>query len=89
MTQSVDRPEMTAEDVCDFLALTDGHGIRIWLDGGWAVDACLGSQTRRHSDLDIVIEERHLALITTALEPGDCHRFPRRRAGIASMPRSP
>jgi len=46
MTQSADRPEMTAEDVCDFLALTDGHGIRIWLDGGWAVDACLGSQTR-------------------------------------------
>jgi Aminoglycoside-2''-adenylyltransferase len=77
MTQSVDRPEMTAEDVCDFLAQTDGHGIRIWLDGGWAVDACLGSQTRHHSDLDIVIEERHLALVTTALE----------RRGYAPVPR--
>jgi lincosamide nucleotidyltransferase A/C/D/E len=35
-------------------------GIRVWLDGGWAVDASLGSQTRPHSDLDIVIEERHV-----------------------------
>ncbi len=38
--------------------MTDALGIRIWLDGGWAVDACLGEQTRRHADLDIVIEER-------------------------------
>jgi lincosamide nucleotidyltransferase A/C/D/E len=77
MTKSVGQPEMTAEDVCDFLDLMDAHGIRIWLDGGWAVDACLGSQTRRHSDLDIVIEERHLALVTTALE----------RRGYAPVPR--
>jgi lincosamide nucleotidyltransferase A/C/D/E len=68
---------MTAEDVCAFLNLMDGHGVRIWLDGGWAVDACLASQTRRHSDLDIVIEERHLALVTTALE----------RRGYAPVPR--
>ncbi len=50
MTGSVRQPEMSADDVCDFLALMDAHGIRVWLDGGWAVDACLGSQTRRHSD---------------------------------------
>jgi lincosamide nucleotidyltransferase A/C/D/E len=76
MTTPVGQPEMTTEDVCDFLNLMDGHGVRIWLDGGWAVDACLGSQTRRHSD--IVIEERHLALVTTALE----------RRGYAPVPRS-
>ena len=68
MTRSVSEPEMTAEDVCDFLGLIDSHGIRIWLEGGWAVDAGLGSQTRRHSDLDIVVEERHLSAVTTALE---------------------
>ena len=53
MTRSVSQPEMTAEDVCDFLDLMDRDGVHIWLDGGWAVDACLGFQTRRHSDLDI------------------------------------
>ena len=45
--------EMTADDVCMFLTLP---GIRVWLNGGWAVDACLGHQTRRHADLDIPLE---------------------------------
>jgi lincosamide nucleotidyltransferase A/C/D/E len=45
----------------------DAQGIRIWLDGGWAVDACLGSQTRRHGDLDIVIEQRDVTLAVAAL----------------------
>jgi lincosamide nucleotidyltransferase A/C/D/E len=29
--------------------------VRLWLDGGWGVDALLGSQTRPHSDLDMVV----------------------------------
>lgn len=68
MTGSVRPPEMTADDVCGFLGLMDAHGIRVWLDGGWGVDACLGYQTRHHSDLDIVIEERHLEVVTIALK---------------------
>jgi lincosamide nucleotidyltransferase A/C/D/E len=59
---------MTEEDVLDFLNLADQLGVRIWLDGGWAVDACLGEQTRPHADLDIVIEERHLPAVRSALE---------------------
>jgi len=54
-----------------------GHGIRIWLDGGWAVDACLGFQSRRHSDLDIVIEQSHVDAATTILQ----------RRGYAPVPR--
>jgi lincosamide nucleotidyltransferase A/C/D/E len=61
-------PEMTAKDVCEFLSLIDRLGVRIWLDGGWAVDACLGSQTRRHEDLDIVIEGRDVPAVLAALE---------------------
>jgi lincosamide nucleotidyltransferase A/C/D/E len=30
-------------------------GIRVWLDGGWGVDALLGRQTRPHHDLDIIV----------------------------------
>lgn len=60
-------PEMTAADVGAFLDLVDGLRVRVWLDGGWAVDACLGAQTRRHADLDIVVEDRHLATIVDAL----------------------
>ena len=36
-------------DALAFLDLVDELGIPIWLDGGWAVDALLGEQTRWHS----------------------------------------
>jgi lincosamide nucleotidyltransferase A/C/D/E len=78
MTSSVSAPEMTADDVCGFLDFMDAHGIRVWLDGGWAVDACLGSQTRRHSDLDIVIKECHVPVAVGALQ----------RRGFTPVPRS-
>ena len=68
---------MAADEVCSFLDLMEAHGIRVWLDGGWAVDACLGSQTRRHGDLDIVIEERDVPVAVAALQ----------RRGYASVAR--
>ncbi len=58
---------MTADDVCRFLDLMEDLGIHVWLDGGWAVDACLGSQTRAHADLDIVVESRDLPVAVNAL----------------------
>jgi lincosamide nucleotidyltransferase A/C/D/E len=67
MAGRVQTPEMAADDVCRVLILLEDRGIRVWLDGGWAVDACLGSQTRRHSDLDIVIEERDVLMAVAAL----------------------
>lgn len=77
MTGSLSRPEMTADDVCRFLDLMDSRGVRIWLDGGWAVDACLGSQTRPHDDLDIVIEERDRPVAVAALEQRGYSQVPR------------
>ena len=68
---------MTAEDVCDFLDLMEAHGVHVWLDGGWAVDACLGSQTRPHADLDIVVEERQAPVAVAALG----------RSGFRDVPR--
>jgi lincosamide nucleotidyltransferase A/C/D/E len=58
---------MNAADVLGFLDLVEDHGVRVWLDGGWAVDACLGRQTRKHADLDIVIEEANLDVIADKL----------------------
>ena len=59
---------MSADDVLSFLRMMDAAGVRIWIDGGWAVDACLGAQTRPHSDLDIVIEQRDVATAVAELE---------------------
>lgn len=38
--------------VMDALA---ADGVPCWLAGGWGVDALLGAETRRHSDIDIVV----------------------------------
>lgn len=45
---------MTAEDVLSVTRRLMDAGIDVWLDGGWAVDAMLGEQTREHGDLDVV-----------------------------------
>jgi lincosamide nucleotidyltransferase A/C/D/E len=45
------------EDVLDLYSKLDRIGIKIWLDGGWGVDALLCKQTRLHSDLDIIIQQ--------------------------------
>ncbi len=52
---------MTSADVIDIYSALAGQGIDIWIDGGWGVDALLKRQSRPHKDLDIVIEDRHLA----------------------------
>src|SRR5262245_9527814 len=38
-TRDTIRLMTTADDVCEFLELMSSHGIRVWLDGGWAADA--------------------------------------------------
>jgi lincosamide nucleotidyltransferase A/C/D/E len=48
-------PEMSAEALVALLQLFDTAGIEVWLDGGWAVDAVLGEQTRSHKDVDIIL----------------------------------
>jgi lincosamide nucleotidyltransferase A/C/D/E len=70
-------PEMAMDDVLWFLAFMDDAGVEVWLDGGWAVDACLGEQTRRHGDVDIAIEEHHVPAAVAALT----------RHGFAPVPR--
>lgn len=51
---------MSAKDVVDLLGRLKEAGIDAWLDGGWAVDAALETQTRPHDDLDLVVELRHV-----------------------------
>lgn len=50
---------MTAADVVDVYFSAEACGVDMWIDGGWAVDALLGRQTRPHSDLDVAMEEAH------------------------------
>jgi hypothetical protein len=45
----------SVEDVLWILGFLERAGVEVWVDGGWAVDALLGEQTREHDDLDIAI----------------------------------
>jgi lincosamide nucleotidyltransferase A/C/D/E len=43
------------EDVIRIYQSLTGTGIRVWLTGGWGIDALLQQETREHKDLDILI----------------------------------
>ena len=58
---------MTAADVVGLLDCLGAAGVEVWLDGGWAVDAALGVQTRSHDDLDVIVEMRHVKAVRNAL----------------------
>ena len=60
---------MTAADVLEVLDALDGIASRLWLDGGWGVDALVGEQTREHADLDLAVDRRDLSEIERALAP--------------------
>ncbi|HVF05227.1 MAG TPA: hypothetical protein VNA20_10325 [Frankiaceae bacterium] len=59
---------MRAADVFDLIDRLNDAGVVAWLDGGWAVDALLGRETRPHSDLDLAMDgatlDRAVALLT-------------------------
>jgi lincosamide nucleotidyltransferase A/C/D/E len=46
---------MDAHTAAETIELLEKAGLEIYVDGGWAVDALLGEQTRPHDDLDIAI----------------------------------
>lgn len=48
--------KMNAKDVINLYTKLESLGIKIWIDGGWAVDALLEKETRTHTDLDIAIQ---------------------------------
>jgi lincosamide nucleotidyltransferase A/C/D/E len=47
---------MKQGDVQTMLQSLESAGIRVWVDGGWGVDALIGRQTRPHQDLDLAME---------------------------------
>lgn len=68
---------MTADDALELYDLLEREGIEIWLDGGWAVDALLGEETRAHADLDIALETRFLRQLRTVLAEHGFQEIPR------------
>jgi lincosamide nucleotidyltransferase A/C/D/E len=69
------RGEMKAEDVIQVVDALEAEGVRFWIAGGWGVDLLVGSPTRRHDDLDVVLSDYDgdQARACGALEPLGYH----------------
>ena len=52
---------MELAEVLALYELLADHGIEVWIDGGWGIDALLGEQTRPHNDLDIAVRHDDVA----------------------------
>jgi lincosamide nucleotidyltransferase A/C/D/E len=59
---------MEEKDVIDLYCKLKNLDIKLWIDGGWSVDALLGKQTRFHKDLDIVIQQKDIPAFRKLLE---------------------
>lgn len=84
--------------VLQVLSRLEAAGVPVWVLGGWGVDALVGHQTRRHADLDLLLdcsdERRAVAELaalgyrTLASEPVPAPLTPRRVAVYDAMGRS-
>jgi lincosamide nucleotidyltransferase A/C/D/E len=66
----------TAEDVIELFSGLRAERVRVWVDGGWGIDAplgrhidaLLGRQTRRHKDFDDIVLFEDRQVLTRLLE---------------------
>ena len=59
---------MEAREVIEILTLFRDAAIDVWVEGGWGIDALLGTQTREHGDLDLIIDAPRAADARAVLE---------------------
>ena len=47
---------MEAAAAVAIVRLAHAHEVPVWIIGGWGVDALIGTQTRVHDDLDLIVD---------------------------------
>lgn len=68
---------MSEKDAVDLIDFLEQHGLDIYVDGGWAVDAALGAQTRPHDDLDIALPHAQVPRLRALLSSQGFREQPR------------
>ena len=61
------------------------RGIKVWVDGGFCVDALVGRATREHSDLDIAVERRDADALCAVLATDGFSHLPREDSSAWSV----
>jgi len=72
------QPEVTATHAVELVGFLGDHGVEVWVDGGWGIDALLGEQTRSHGDLDIAVRHRDVPELRRLLGSRGFSEAPRR-----------
>jgi lincosamide nucleotidyltransferase A/C/D/E len=73
---------MAAAEVLRLLDAFDAAGVRVWVDGGWGVDALFAEQRREHDDLDVVVELKDVPALQRILKELD-YTFQHRDAPLS------
>lgn len=68
---------MTAADAVELVHLMERNGIEVYVDGGWAVDALLETQTRPHEDLDVAVPHKYVPQLRKLLGEKGYEEVPR------------
>jgi lincosamide nucleotidyltransferase A/C/D/E len=55
------------DEVLSVVGELQARNLRVWIDGGWGVDALLREVTRSHDDVDLVVELNALAEVCACL----------------------
>jgi len=66
------------KDAADLIALLEQNGLEVYVDGGWAVDAVLGEQTRPHDDLDVALPHAQVSRLRAVLSTRGFREEPRK-----------
>lgn len=64
---------MQIVEVCQILAELREAGCRVWVAGGWGVDALVERQTRMHRDLDLTVRAKDEGKVVGVLERRGYH----------------
>ena len=59
---------VTYFDACEILEMLSEASVKVFLDGGWGVDALIGRETRIHNDIDLFVEKKDYGHIRDYLE---------------------
>ena len=71
------QPCLTASVAIEIIQFQNQHEIEVIIDGGWAVDALLGEQTRPHEDLDVAVFHKDVPKIREQFEAEGYQEVPR------------
>jgi lincosamide nucleotidyltransferase A/C/D/E len=58
---------MRDDEAVSLYTLLTGQGVRVWVGGGWGIDALLGEQTRPHKDFDAPVSLDDLSTLANVL----------------------